>query len=174
MSNQRLQGWNPQKTGFTYAKDRIFGPGFRSGGLYADLGLAEATGGNFHAHLTKINPEKHSETGTTGMHRHDYDLQFCYMISGEIDFVIEGIDEVLTFRAGDTFVLPHKILHNEIRITEDYQVLELYGPAKSGTVQVEPGVGAGEVSEDWAKKQSKKNGQRLQGWNKQTPVFTYA
>ena len=98
MSNQRLQGWNPQKTGFTYAKDRIFGPGFRSGGLYADLGLAEATGGNFHAHLTKINPEKHSETGTTGMHRHDYDLQFCYMISGEIDFVIEGIDEVLTFR----------------------------------------------------------------------------
>ena len=174
MSNQRLQGWSPQKTIFTYAKDRIFGPGFRSGGLYADLGLAEATGGNFHAHLTKINPEKHSETGTTGMHRHDYDLQFCYMISGEIDFVIEGIDEVLTFRAGDTFVLPHKILHNEIRITEDYQVLELYGPAKSGTVQVEPGVGAGEVSEDWAKKQSKKNGQRLHDWNKQTPVFTYA
>ena len=174
MSDQRLQGWNQQKTSFTYAKDRIFGPGFRSGGLYADLGLAEGTGGNFHAHLIKVNPEKHSEKGTTGMHRHDYDLQFNYMISGEIDFVIEGIDETLTFRAGDTYFLPHKILHNEIRVTEDYQVLELYGPAKSGTVQVEQGVDAGVVSEDWAKKQSKKNGQRLQGWNKQTPAFTYA
>jgi quercetin dioxygenase-like cupin family protein len=174
MSNQRLQGWNKQKTVFTYAKDRKFEMGFRSGGLYADLGVAEATGGNFHAHLIKVNPEKHSEQGTTGMHRHDYDLQFNYMISGEIDFVIEGIDEVLTFRAGDTYLLPHKILHNEIRVTEDYQVLELYGPAKSGTVQVDQGVEGGVVSEDWANKQSKMSEQRLQSWNKQTPAFTYA
>ena len=174
MSDQRLQGWSPQKTVFTYAKDRTFGSGFRSGGLYADLGVSEGTGGNFHAHLIKVNPEKHTETGTTGMHRHDYDFQFNYMISGEIDFVIEGIDEVLTFRAGDTYFLPTKILHNEIRVTEDYQVLELYGPAKSGTVQVEQGADGGVVSEDWAQKQSKMSERRLQGWNKQTPAFTYA
>ena len=166
MSDQRLQGWSPQKTVFTYAKDRTFGSGFRSGGLYADLGVSEGTGGNFHAHLIKVNPEKHTETGTTGMHRHDYDFQFNYMISGEIDFVIEGIDEVLTFRAGDTYFLPTKILHNEIRVTEDYQVLELYGPAKSGTVQVEQGADGGVVSEDWAQKQSKMSERRLQGWNK--------
>ena len=51
MSDQRLQGWNKQKPSFTYAKDREFGPGLRDGALYADLGLAKGTGGNFHAHI---------------------------------------------------------------------------------------------------------------------------
>ena len=40
MNNGHLQGWNAQKTAFTYAKDRTFERGLRSGGLYADLGLA--------------------------------------------------------------------------------------------------------------------------------------
>ena len=137
MSNNRLQGWNPQKTAFTYAKDREFGPGLRGASLYADLGLAEATGGQFHGEIIKMDPEKYTGEVTTGMHRHDYDFQFNYVISGEIDFVIEGFDETLTFRAGDTYFLPSKILHNETRITEDFQVLELYGPAKAGTVQLE-------------------------------------
>ena len=52
MSNQRLNGWNPQKTVFTYAKDRKFETGLRKAALYADLGLAEATGGQFHGELT--------------------------------------------------------------------------------------------------------------------------
>ena len=174
MSDQRLQGWNKQKPSFTYAKDREFGPGLRAGALYADLGLAEGTGGNFHAHIIKINPEMHSAEGTTGMHRHDYDLQFNYMLSGDIDFVIEGVDETLTFRAGDTYLLPHRILHNETRVSKDYSVLELYGPARSGTHQVEEGAGGGEVAEDWAKGQSDTSDQRLTGWNKQKPAFTYA
>ena len=174
MSNQRLQGWNKQKPAFTYAKDREFGPGLRSGALYADLGVAEGTGGNFHAHIIKVNPQMHATAGTTGMHRHDYDLQFNYQLSGDIEFVIEGIEEKLTFRAGDTYFLPHRILHNETRVSEDYSVLELYGPAKSGTEQVEQGAGGGVVSEDWAKKRSSTSEQRLTGWNKQKPAFTYA
>ena len=137
MTEQRLQGWNKQTSTFTYAKDREFGPGLREANLYADLGVAKGTGGNFHAHLIKVNREKHTPQHTTGMHRHDYDFQFNYVISGEIDFVIEGFDETLTFRAGDTYFLPSKILHNETRITEDFQVLELYGPAKAGTAQLE-------------------------------------
>ena len=84
MSNNRLQGWNPQKTAFTYAKDREFGPGLRGAALYADLGLAEATGGQFHGEIIKIDPEKYTGEVTTGMHRHEYDLQFNYLLSGEI------------------------------------------------------------------------------------------
>ena len=137
MTEQRLQGWNKQTSTFTYAKDREFGPGLREANLYADLGVAKGTGGNFHAHIIKVNREKHTSQHTTGMHRHDYDFQFNYVLSGEIDLVIEGFDETLTFRAGDTYFLPSKILHNETRITEDFQVLELYGPAKAGTVQLE-------------------------------------
>ncbi|GIT26920.1 MAG: hypothetical protein CM1200mP41_29640 [Gammaproteobacteria bacterium] len=37
MSNNRLQGWNPQKTAFTYAKDREFGPGLRGARLCCPL-----------------------------------------------------------------------------------------------------------------------------------------
>ena len=140
MTRQTLQGWNKQMSTFTYAKDREFGPGLRGALLYADLGVAEGTGGNFHAHIIKINREKKTAQHTTGMHRHDYDFQFNYVISGEVDFVIEGFDETMTFRAGDTYFLPSKILHNETRMTEDFQVLELYGPAKAGTEQIEPEV----------------------------------
>ena len=140
MTRQTLQGWNKQMSTFTYAKDREFGPGLRGALLYADLGVAEGTGGNFHAHIIKINPEKKTAQHTTGMHRHAYDFQFNYVISGEVDFVIEGFDETMTFRAGDTYFLPSKILHNETRMTEDFQVLELYGPAKAGTEQIEPEV----------------------------------
>ena len=140
MSDQRLKGWNKQKTVFTYAKDREFGPGLRNALLYADLGRAEATGENFHGEIIKINKEKHTPQGTTGMHRHDYDFQFNYVLAGEIDLVIEGIEDKLTFRAGDTYFLPHKILHNETRVSDDYQVLQVYGPAKAGTEQLEPEV----------------------------------
>ena len=35
MTNQRLNGWNPQKTVYTYAKDRKFETGLRKAALYA-------------------------------------------------------------------------------------------------------------------------------------------
>ena len=144
MSDQRLSGWNKQKTAFTYAKDREFGPGLRRALLYADLGLAKATGGNFHGEIIKVNNVKHTEQGTTGMHRHEYDFQFNYVLSGEIEFVIEGIndspgsEEKLIFKAGDTYFLPTKILHNETRVSDDYSVLQIYGPANATTEQLEP------------------------------------
>ena len=174
MSDQRLRGWNKQKPAFTYARERKFGPGLRSGALYADLGVAEGTGGNFHAHIIKVNPQTHGTAGTTGMHRHDYDFQFNYQLSGTIEFVIEGIEGTLTFRAGDTYFLPRRILHNETRVSGDFSVLEIYGPASSGTEQVDQGAGGGVVSADWAKRQSGIGGQRLTGWNRQKPTFTYA
>ena len=138
MSEQRLTGWNKQKPAFTYAKDRKFGRGLRRAALYADLGLAEATGGNFHGEIIKVNKEKHTPQGTTGMHRHDYDFQFNYVLSGWIDLVIEGIEGTLTFKAGDTYFLSHKILHNETRVSDDFSVLQIYGPAEAGTEQLTP------------------------------------
>ena len=189
MNNRHLQGWNAQKTAFTYAKDRTFEPGLRSGGLYADLGLAEATGGQFHGEIIRTNPEFveaekiRAQTGTephptTGMHRHEYDLQFNYMLAGDIDFVIAGIndapgDEKMVFNPGDTFLIESRVLHNETRVSDDFSVLQVYGPAKSETETVGQAVGIGEVSEDWAEKLSKMTRQTLQGWNKQMSTFTY-
>jgi quercetin dioxygenase-like cupin family protein len=174
MSDQRLQGWNKQKTVFTYANDRKFDAGLRKGSLYADLGLSEATGGQFHGEIIKINPDNlgtDKEKQTTSMHRHHYDFQFNYVLAGEIDLVIEG-EEKTTCRAGDTYFIPSRALHDETRVTEDFQVMQIYGPAKAQTDQLGQAVGGGQVSEDWAKKQSKMSEQRLTGWNKQKPAFT--
>ena len=71
MSDERLDGWKKQDHAFNYPKDREFGPGLRRAALYADLGVAEATGGQFHAHVIKINTDRHTDQGTTGMHRRD-------------------------------------------------------------------------------------------------------
>ena len=138
MNGKRLQGWNKQKLIFTYARDRKFEPGLRASLLYADLGIAEGTGGQFHGEMIKINQQSHTEESSTGMHRHDYDFQFNYVLSGEIDFVIEGIEEKCFFQAGDTYFLPHKILHDETRVSKDYSVMQVYGPANSLTQQLTP------------------------------------
>ena len=178
MSDQRLNGWNPQKTVYTYAKDREFGPGLRKGALYADLGLIEATRGQFHGEIIKKNPDytpKQEEKNhtTTGMHRHQYDFQFNYVLSGEIDLVIEDKQET-TFRVGDTYLIPSRALHDETRVTEDFRVVQIYGPAKAETVTVGQAVGGGAVSDDWSEKLSKMKEERLTGWNKQKPAFTFA
>ena len=138
MSNERLDGWNKQELAFDHAKDREFGPGLRKASLYADLGVAEATGGQFRAHVIRINTDRHTDQGTTGMHRHDYDFQFNYVISGSITFVIDGVDGERTFHAGDTYLLPSKILHNETWVSDDFEVLEIYAPANAGTEQLTP------------------------------------
>jgi quercetin dioxygenase-like cupin family protein len=176
MTNQRLNGWNPQKTVYTYAKDRKFETGLRKSGLYADLGLAEATGGQFHGEIIKLNPDYSApdeEKPTTGMHRHSYDFQFNYVLAGEIDLIIEG-EEKTTFRAGDTYFIPSRALHDETRVSDDFRVMQIYGPAKAQTVTLGQAAGGGEVSEDWSDKLSKMSEQRLDGWNKQKPAFTFA
>ena len=176
MSNQRLNGWNPQKTVYTYAKDRKFETGLRKSGLYADLGLAEATGGQFHGEIIKLNPDYSApdeEKPTTGMHRHSYDFQFNYVLAGEIDLIIEE-EEKTTLRAGDTFFIPSRALHDETRVSDDFRVMQIYGPAKAQTVTLGQAAGGGEVSEDWSYKLSKMSEQRLDGWNKQKPAFTFA
>ena len=80
---------------------------------------------------------------TTGMHRHEYDFQFDYVMSGQIDFVLEGIndkpgDEKLVFSGGDSYFLGDRILHNETRVSEDYSNLQVYGPAIASTEQLTP------------------------------------
>ena len=176
MSNQRLNGCNPQKTVYTYAKDRKFETGLRKAALYADLGLAEATGSQFHGEIIKINPDYSApdeEKPTTGMHRHSYDFQFNYVLAGEIDLIIEE-EEKTTLRAGDTFFIPSRALHDETRVTDDFRVMQIYGPAKAQTDTLGQAAGGGEVSDDWADKLSNMKEQRLTGWNKQKSSFTFA
>ena len=141
-----LTGWNKQKPAFTFANSREFGSGLRPWSLYVNLGLAEATGGQFHGEIIKLNKDVVTPESSTGMHRHTHDFQFNYMLSGEIDFVLDGIndkpgDEKLVLSAGDTYFLGARALHNETRVSEDFSVLQVYGPANASTEQLTPETG---------------------------------
>ena len=155
---QHLKGWNKQTPAFTTQtaegrhpdqQVREFEPGMRGNCLYKDLGIAEATGGQFRAHIIKWNPElrnKDKEAGvkqTTGMHRHDYDFHFNFVLKGSVSLVIDGVEGEITCRAGDSYFLPSRILHNEIGASDDVEVLEVYGPANVATEQLEDEVGHG-------------------------------
>ena len=153
MSNEhRLTGWKKQKPAFTTvtADDRHgmqvvreFEPGLRGACLYADLGVVEATSDQFRAHIVKLDPEVKTERTAPGMHRHLYDFQFVYVLKGWTKFVIDGVEGEITFREGDSYLLPSRILHNEIRCSDDCQVLEIYGPANAGTEQLEDEIDQG-------------------------------
>ena len=186
MSNEQyLKGWNKQTPAYTtqtadgrHPDQQVqeFGPGLRGAALYADLGIAEATGGQFRAHIIKWNQEqlkKDREANvkpTTGMHRHHYDFHFNYVLKGSTSFVVDGVEGVITCKAGDSYFLPSRILHNEIEASDDIVILELYGPAKVATEQLEDEVGQGRRFVDLTKTADEK--QYLKGWNKQTPAYT--
>jgi mannose-6-phosphate isomerase-like protein (cupin superfamily) len=104
--------------------------GLRSFMEYRDLGIAEATGGQFRAHVIRIKkdgPGAH-DLHTTGLHQHLCDFQMFYVLKGWIRFVYEGQGEH-TFRAGDCVLQPPSIVHNELECSDDVEVLEIYSPA---------------------------------------------
>jgi len=104
--------------------------GLRSFMEYRDLGIAQATHGQFRAHVIRIKkdgPGAH-DLHTTGLHQHHCDFQMFYVLKGWIRFVYEGHGEQ-TFREGDCVLQPPAIVHNELECSDDVEVLEIYSPA---------------------------------------------
>ena len=120
------------------AQDAVYQTGLRSFMEYRDLGIAEATKGQFRAHVVRIKkdgPGAH-DLHTTGLHQHLCDFQMFYVLKGWIRFVYEGQGEH-TFREGDCVLQPAAIVHNELECSDDVEVLEIYSPAVHETRVVE-------------------------------------
>ena len=120
------------------AKDAVWKTGLRSFMEYRDLGVDNATHGEFRAHVIRIKkdgPGAH-DLHTTGLHRHECDFQMFYVLKGWMKFVYEGQGEHV-FHAGDCVVQPAGIVHNELDCSEDVEILEIYSPAVHPTVVVE-------------------------------------
>ena len=120
------------------AKDAVYKPGLRSVMEYRDLGIENATHGQFRAHVIRINkdgPGAH-DLHTTGLHRHLCDVQMFYVLKGWMKFVWEGQGEQ-TVRAGDCVVQPAGIVHNELDCSDDVEILEIYSPAVHRTLKVD-------------------------------------
>jgi len=120
------------------AQDAVYQTGLRSFMEYRDLGITEATNGQFRAHVVRIKkdgPGAH-DLHTTGLHQHLCDFQMFYVLKGWIRFVYEGQGEH-TFREGDCVLQPAAIVHNELECSDDVEVLEIYSPAVHETRVVE-------------------------------------
>ncbi len=115
------------------AKDARFEPmtGFRDWLEIRDLGLAEATHGEYRAHITRI-----SEMGSgTGRHFHEMDFQIIYVIKGWVKVSYEGEGE-FTLNAGDFVYQPPRMVHDFFDYSEDAELFELYSPAEPVTIDV--------------------------------------
>ena len=74
------------------AKDAVYKTGLRSFMEYRDLGIENATHGQFRAHVIRIKKDAggQHDLHTTGLHRHLCDFQMFYVLKGWIKFVYDG------------------------------------------------------------------------------------
>lgn len=114
----------------THADDRPFeGQGLRAFFEYAQLGIKEATGGNFGAHVIRAVP---GEESPGAWHSHDLDFQMVYVTKGWVVFEYEGEGEHM-LREGSCVLQPSGIRHREVRHSDDMELIEIVSPADFAT-----------------------------------------
>ena len=138
MSEDRLKGWKKQSLCTSYADETEFVPsGLRGYMEIRDLGLTEATGGQFFGLVARLKKEEWGTRHTTGPHRHHCDFQFNYCLKGWIKFFYEGHEGEFHFKAGDAWLQPAGIIHDVIEFSDDFEVLEILAPAVHETDALE-------------------------------------
>ena len=131
-------GQNKQSFCASLAKDAKYEPGLRRFLEYRDLGISEATQGQFHAAVIRVTKDAKGvqDFRTTGVHRHECDFQMFYVLKGWVTMYYEGVGEI-TLHEGDCCLQPASIAHDEISCSEDNETLEVYSPAVHKTVALE-------------------------------------
>ncbi len=120
--------WN---FGHSQASEAEWTPGLREIFEYRDLGVAEATKGDYVAHVIRHNGKKTADE-VQEWHIHECDFQMVYVLNGWATFEYEGQGQ-RTIRKGDTILQKPKIRHREIACSEDFEVLEIVSPANFET-----------------------------------------
>ena len=106
-------------------------PGLREIFEYRDLGVKDATNGDYVAHVIRHNGKK-SADAVQQWHIHECDFQMVYVLNGWATFEYEGQGEH-TIRKGDCVLQKPFIKHREIACSEDFEVLEIVSPADFAT-----------------------------------------
>ena len=114
----------------TRANENDFDAGLRGFFAYKNLGIEEATSGNFGANVIKAIEGKHANGE---WHYHKLNFQMVYILKGWVKFIYEGEGE-FTFRKGDCVMQPAEIKHNELSCSDDLELLEIHSPAKNQTI----------------------------------------
>jgi len=99
---------------------------------YRDTGLGEATNGRYRAQVMRATDVMES----TGWHYHVADLQFVYVLKGWVDLEFSD-GRVERLAEGGAMAIPGGMVHNEIAVSDDFELLEVAQPADMGTVAVD-------------------------------------
>jgi len=116
------------------AKKPIMTAGRRDFFTYRDLGLKDASGGQMRGQVMKAIT---GMTEPTGWHYHTCDGQFVYAMKGWVELEFET-GEMIRLEPGDSLFIPGGLRHNEIRTSDDIEILEISFPGELGTVPCEP------------------------------------
>ncbi|MEM6372251.1 MAG: cupin domain-containing protein [Pseudomonadota bacterium] len=118
--------WKNQAFVVAHADSGTFeGAGLRPFFEYRQLGISDATGGKFGAHVIRAVPGMESP-GT--WHCHHLDFQMVYVTRGWVVFEYEGQGEHI-LRAGSSVLQPPGIVHREVRHSDDMELIEITAPA---------------------------------------------
>ena len=98
---------------------------------YRDLGIKDATKGDYVAHVIRANGREDPDA-VQHWHIHECDFQLVYVLGGWATFEYEG-QGVHTIRKGDCILQTPMIKHREIECSEDFEVLEIVSPANFET-----------------------------------------
>ena len=125
----------------SFASESSYVPGRRAFFKYRDLGVEGASVGRMRAYQ---NTSIAGMVEATGWHYHECEMQFVYVLRGEM--IIEFEDGTAAhFSEGDAFFIPGGVRHNEVYVSEDKDSIEVSVPGKIGTVTCERPVGLPEV-----------------------------
>jgi uncharacterized cupin superfamily protein len=122
------------KIAVTSAENPDYVEGRRSFFKYRDLGVQKASGGWMRAQvMSAIN----GMTQPTGWHYHVCEGQFVYTLKGFVELEFED-GTSCRLEAGDSCFIPGGIKHNELRTSDDVEIIEVCLPANMGTVPCDP------------------------------------
>ena len=113
-----------------------FVPGRRDFLKYRDLGVTKASAGRMRAQVTVATGAMQS----TGWHYHLCDSQLVYALKGWVDLQFED-GRTIRVKAGESLYIPGGLKHNEIGMSEDFEILEVSVPAEMGTKACDAPVG---------------------------------
>ncbi len=101
---------------------------------YRDLGVAEGSAGAMRAQVMKASQ---GLSQPTGWHYHECDGQFIYILKGWVELQFED-GRTLRVEEGDSLFIPGYMRHNEIRTSEEMEILEVSTPGVMGTRPCDP------------------------------------
>ncbi len=116
----------------TRANENKFESGLRGFFEYKNLGIEDATFGNYGANVIRAINGKNANGK---WHFHKLYFQMVYILKGTVKFEYKG-EGTFTLYPGDVVFQPPEIHHREIEHSNDLELIEITSPAEFDTIEL--------------------------------------